>query len=296
MKREINAKKRGAKPKLKKAVSASETQTKKAQAGKEKNKQIVKAAPKGGDKPKARKKPVLINLAEGAKKNSAPKKSNSSVKTIVSGAKKSVSGVKIKNPKTRNKPSAENRNAELKTLKQAVLNSKAISKTKIEKPKAKKAAKSGSVEKTEPKAKKTKSKVSFQKPKAAERKIEAVDVKPKSKPQKRFVKPIGSAVFRGKEDKYDFKVFPLDEKFENVQAVYIISKRKTDKQKRGHHALICIGATDALADEIRKHRKGKSLRQKQANAISILAETDAKKRLKIENDLKAAHSISCNHG
>jgi len=114
----------------------------------------------------------------------------------------------------------------------------------------------------------------------------------KSKPKK--AKPIGSAVFRGKKDRYDFNVFALDENFEAVPAVYIISKRKTDRLKKGHHALICIGETDSISDEIKRHRKGKCVKKHQANVISILPEANEKKRLKIETDLKAAHAVVCN--
>ncbi|MGI8642223.1 MAG: hypothetical protein ACR2MG_20020 [Pyrinomonadaceae bacterium] len=133
------------------------------------------------------------------------------------------------------------------------------------------------------------------------RKIEIVENKtePKNlsvvqKPVRKKVKPISSAVFRGKKDRYDFKVFPLNEMFEAIPAVYIISKRTTDKFKRGHHALICIGETDSISDEIKKHKKGKCVKKHNANVISILPEANEKMRLKIETDLKAAHTIACN--
>ena len=113
------------------------------------------------------------------------------------------------------------------------------------------------------------------------------------KPKKKKVKPIGAAVFRGKKNHYDFEVFDLGELFEQIPAVYIISKRITDKRKKGHHTLVCIGETNSVADEIKKHRKSKCLKKNHANVISILKEEDAQKRLKIETDLKAAHSIQC---
>lgn len=108
------------------------------------------------------------------------------------------------------------------------------------------------------------------------------------KPKNKKAKPISSAVFRGVKQRYDFQVFALTENFEPIQAVYVISKRKTDKKKRAHHALICIGATDSIADEIKKNRKN-YLRKYAANVISILPEENEQKRLKIETDLKAAH-------
>ena len=104
----------------------------------------------------------------------------------------------------------------------------------------------------------------------------------------------GSAVFRGEKDSYSFKVYEIDENFKEIPAVYVISKRITDRRNRGHHKLICIGETDSLLKDLKTHRKSKCLRSNKANVISILREDDKETRLKIENDLKAAHSIACN--
>lgn len=114
------------------------------------------------------------------------------------------------------------------------------------------------------------------------------------KPRKKPVRPISSAVFRGKKSLYDFKVFSIDEKFEPVQAVYIISRRITDRRKRGHHKLICIGQTDSVTDGIKMHKKGKCIKQNEANVICLLKEEDEKNRLRIEADLREAHSVTCN--
>jgi len=122
-----------------------------------------------------------------------------------------------------------------------------------------------------------------------------IEAKPRPlKPKNKKARPISSAVFRGKKEQYDFKVFALNEKFEPIPAVYIISKRKMDKRKKGHHALICIGETVSISDEIKRHRKGKCVKKHAANVISILPEADEKTRLKIETDLKAAHTVACN--
>ena len=126
-------------------------------------------------------------------------------------------------------------------------------------------------------------------------KIEPTKLPAVRKAIKKKTKPISSAVFRGKKDRYDFQVFPIDAVFEDVSAIYIISKRKIDKRKRAHHALVCIGQTDSILGEMKKHKKGKCVKQHQANTISILPEANEKTRLKIETDLKAAHSIPCIH-
>ncbi len=115
------------------------------------------------------------------------------------------------------------------------------------------------------------------------------------KPKKKRAKAISSAVFRGKKGRYDFAVFPIDAEFEDVPAIYIISRRIIDKRKKAHHALICIGQTDSLVAELKKHRKGKCVKKFAANSISLLREESEKQRLKIEFDLKSAHAIPCVH-
>ena len=140
---------------------------------------------------------------------------------------------------------------------------------------------------------KTQKAAPIKKTKPAVIQIEATKPLPVEKPKNRKARAIGSAVFRGKKERYDFKVFPLNERFEPIPAVYIISKRKTDRNKKGHHALVCIGETASISDELKRHRKGKCVKKHEANAVSILPEADAKTRLKIETDLKAAHTVAC---
>ena len=146
------------------------------------------------------------------------------------------------------------------------------------------------VKKQSPKIKKT---IAVEKIRAVENIIEATQSR-LQKPKNKKAKPISSAVFRGKKERYDFKVFALNEKFEPIPGVYIISKRKTDRHKRGHHALICIGETASISEELKRHRKGKCVKKHEANVVSILPEANEKMRLKIETDLKAAHAVICN--
>jgi hypothetical protein len=115
-----------------------------------------------------------------------------------------------------------------------------------------------------------------------------------AKPVKKKIKPIGSAVVRGKNGKYDFEVFPLDADLKDGSGIYVISKRITDKSGRGHHKFVCIGQTESLLGEIKRHKKDKCIKQHSANVICLLREESATNRLKIETDLRAAHTIACN--
>ena len=106
---------------------------------------------------------------------------------------------------------------------------------------------------------------------------------------------ISEAVFRGSKTAYNFEVFPLDIEFQETPAVFVISHRKTDRFGRGHHKLICVGQTESIVQELKKHKKGKSLKQNKANVICILAEQDEKSRVKIEEDLRSVHTVPCLH-
>ena len=115
------------------------------------------------------------------------------------------------------------------------------------------------------------------------------------KPIKKKIKPISSAVLRGKSGRYDFEVFPLDAEFEKIPAIYVISKRVTDKHKRSHHRLICIGETASIFDDIKRHKKDKCIKANQANVVCLLKEQDENNRLRIASDLREAHAIVCHH-
>lgn len=121
----------------------------------------------------------------------------------------------------------------------------------------------------------------------------SLDSNPKTKIPTKKPKPIGTAVFRGKKKTYDFQIFPLDQKFEDTKAVYIISKRRIDERKRAHHKLVCIDQAESIADEIRKHKKDKCIKRNEANVICLLKEEDENNRQRIAADLREAHAIEC---
>ncbi len=106
---------------------------------------------------------------------------------------------------------------------------------------------------------------------------------------------IAEAVFRGRKMPYNFEVYPINVEFNEVPAVYVISKRKIDRHGRAHHAIVCLGQTERLAVELKNHKKGKCVRQLKANTVSVLISENEKSRLAIEADLKAAHVIPCLH-
>lgn len=115
------------------------------------------------------------------------------------------------------------------------------------------------------------------------------------KAKKKKSQKVSEAVFRGKKNLYNFEVFPLGAEFEDAAAIYVISKRITDKSGKGHHKFVCIGQTESVLLDIKKHTKGKCIKQNKANVICILADANEKNRQRIEADLRESHFIVCNH-
>ncbi|MGI8788285.1 MAG: hypothetical protein ACR2HG_11045 [Pyrinomonadaceae bacterium] len=228
---------------------------------------------------------AITKIKAAAKKPANIKKSKQSVsaKPIKQNKIKPIVAAKKVNRK-KNQPiiAAKNSVKKIAVVKPIVKVKKVVKKT--QKPKL-----TAAVKKRNPKIEKP---TRIRKVKVVENVIETTAPRP-PKPRNRKARPISSAVFRGKKEQYDFKVFALDEKFEPIPAVYIISKRKIDRRKKGHHALVCIGQTDSVFDELKRHRKGKCVKKHEANAVSILHEADEQIRLKIETDLKAAHAVAC---
>lgn len=107
------------------------------------------------------------------------------------------------------------------------------------------------------------------------------------------VRKIAEAVFRGKKTQYKFDVFPLTVDITDAPAVFIISRRITDKFRRGHHSAICLGETDSIRTEVKKHKRAKCVKQSAANVICILKDADETSRSVVVDDLQTARSFSC---
>jgi hypothetical protein len=109
---------------------------------------------------------------------------------------------------------------------------------------------------------------------------------------RRFPPPqIAEAVFRGKNSTYNFEVYPLNIKFNEVPAIYLITRRKIGKDGRGHHALVWMGQTESLFTDVKTKRQGSWVKKRDANTVCVLIEDDPKKRAEVETDLKTAFEI-----
>jgi hypothetical protein len=266
-------------------------------------KQALKIFAKQTEKPKLKIKPTEIKekiIALKTQKKSAESKNKKVNKKIApikqdvkSVALKKVEAKKIEKPVAVKKvvPVVQNSKLRVKGAKPKV-EDKTIAKAKIETSKANKTKQINLAQRLDSQ---TKPNVSVKKGKTSlPQKAVPEVVAAKKKIVNKKAKPISSAVLRGKSGKYDFEVFPLDANFEAISAIYVISKRTTDKRKRGHHKLVCIGQTESIADGIKEHKKDKCIKQFEANVVCLLKEESEKNRLKIAADLREAHQISCN--
>ena len=179
----------------------------------------------------------------------AKKRVSKVVKTTATAAKKLTAKKPSVKPKTAKKPT--------KTIKKTKAQTKKILfKDLLE----------NAVKKVAPKI--SKSRVSKSR---TMKKVAVVEPSVEIQPRKKAIRAISSAVFRGVESQYDFKVYAINAIPKQEQAIYIISRRVTDRRKRGHHKLVCIGQTDSIRESIKKHKKGKCIKENAANVICILA-------------------------
>lgn len=105
---------------------------------------------------------------------------------------------------------------------------------------------------------------------------------------------ISQTVFRGNRCLYSFEVFPLTAKeIPDGAGVFIISRRRIDKFGSGHHNAVCIGETNSIATEIKRHRRAKCVKQTAANVICFLKEDNPHTRFEMIDDLISSRTFNC---
>jgi hypothetical protein len=104
---------------------------------------------------------------------------------------------------------------------------------------------------------------------------------------------LADAIFRGQAGSHIFKVYPLSAPITDQPAVFIISRRITDRRGKGHQATICIGETESVLSELKKHKKSRCTKDNSANVICLLKERDPETRVSVIDDLIAGRSFAC---
>jgi len=93
---------------------------------------------------------------------------------------------------------------------------------------------------------------------------------------------------------YQFEVYPIDSKFEDVGCVYVYSKKINDSWE-----YIYIGKTNELARRLREHENGnersdKCIRESGATHIFVYLDDTELSRSQAESDILKGNSFSCN--
>ncbi len=94
--------------------------------------------------------------------------------------------------------------------------------------------------------------------------------------------------------KYKFNVYSWDTNFDEVAAVYFITKRIQESDGGYTHARIYVGQTNDLSKRFDDHHKASCFKRHGANCICIYREDDETERLRIESDLISQYSPRCN--
>jgi len=106
---------------------------------------------------------------------------------------------------------------------------------------------------------------------------------------------LGTLTLKGQSGtEYDFNVYKWDTDFEDIGAVYYISKRTEKPDGYGTHTKIYIGQTGDMLERFGDHHKSECFENHDVNAISIHQEANESTRLTIEEDLIDALNPPCN--
>jgi hypothetical protein len=95
-------------------------------------------------------------------------------------------------------------------------------------------------------------------------------------------------------EKYKFEVYPKDSSWNEVAAVYLVTKRTIKPDGVGSHAHIYVGPTDNLKERFASHHKENCFTTREANCGCVLQVSSEQARLAIEADILAGDNWPCN--
>lgn len=93
---------------------------------------------------------------------------------------------------------------------------------------------------------------------------------------------------------YTFEVYPYNSQWNEVAAVYVVTKRTPKTGGGGSHTNIYVGQTDNLKERHSGHHKEDCFKSEGANCLSVLREDSEEKRLDIESDILEGGYWPCN--
>jgi hypothetical protein len=106
---------------------------------------------------------------------------------------------------------------------------------------------------------------------------------------------ISKLKLKGKSgEEYAFSVYPLDQGFKAVGAVYAVTRRHKNKKGEYSHDVIYVGETRNLSERFEDHHKIDCFKEHDANCICVHRDDDSDSRLAKEDDLVKQHNPDCN--
>ncbi|MEX2642036.1 MAG: hypothetical protein WD270_01190 [Acetobacterales bacterium] len=107
---------------------------------------------------------------------------------------------------------------------------------------------------------------------------------------------LGNVTFTGASGhKYNFKSYPLDQKFNPVPAVVVVTHRaEAGRGGNTQHRIVYIGQLEDIAGFKVGMRRQICFEDHGANCICVLAERDQNRRLTIGTDLLKKFQPPCN--
>ena len=93
---------------------------------------------------------------------------------------------------------------------------------------------------------------------------------------------------------YTFEVYSYDASWNEVAAVYLVTKRMQKPDGGGSHTHIYVGQTDNLKERFSGHHKEDYFVLSDANALCVLQESSEQHRRRIESDILAGGNWPCN--
>ena len=106
---------------------------------------------------------------------------------------------------------------------------------------------------------------------------------------------ISDATFHGDSgNTYKFEVWPMNQSFNAVGAVYAVTRRYKNANGGYSHKFIYVGETADLSTRFDNHHKADCFVEENANCICTHRDDDEDSRLAKEGDLIAKHNPPCN--
>ena len=95
-------------------------------------------------------------------------------------------------------------------------------------------------------------------------------------------------------EKYTFGVYRKESSWNEVAAVYLVTKRTIKPDGGGSHAHIYVGQTDNLQQRFSSHHKEECFKSHGANCICVLQISSEQSRLAVEADILGKGKWPCN--